>query len=894
MRTVTACFSLPLVAALGLGASSQSAAEGAWLPFGLPWDDASKGPTDVSSLLEQPAGKSGPVTARDGHFFVGERRIRFWGVNMCFGACFPEEDVAPRVAARLAKFGVNCVRFHHMDMNPFPSGIFVDSKLEELSPAALARFDRLFAELKKQGIYANLNLHVSRFWSRAHAWPGTKELEDFDKMLDIFHPELAAVQKKYARDLLSHRNPHTGLTYADDPAVAMVEITNEDSLFMWSAPRMLPRLPEPYMKLLTEQWNAWLAQRYGDDAKLAAAWNAGASALGRNLLRDPEFATLRTEESKSDAPSGANEGEKKPAAKKESSKKDAPKKDAKKKAPASPVWQLEQHENVAAQAVAGDEAGTVRMTITRVSGTDWHVQFKQEPLALKAAQFYTVSFRARAEAPKSIRVGVTQAHEPWGNLGLSEECALGVDWRSFSFGFSCTEDDKNSRLSFTVGGDTTGLVLGEVALRPGGRTGLGPGESLAAGSVALYPKGFAVVEARAADRFAFLHDTELRYFTGMRDFLRNELGVKAPITGTIAFGGLGTHVQAQLDFVDQHAYWEHPSFPRRPWDQSDWIVNNVPMSASADGGCLPGLAVTRVAGKPYTVTEYNHPAPLDSQAETVPMIASFAAWQDWDGVFLFAYTHANAFAREKYEGFFDIDANPAKMGFMPAGALVFLGERLEPAAGAMLEPLTFDQALAATRKSGLNLVSYLRERKFQWRDLLEKRFALLVEGASNSARTSPAGARITWEPDRDGRYLVDGASAKIACGKLGAAPIAFDGVRIEVRVPASASLMLVARDKATIADAHELLLVACGRCENTDMSWNAPRNSVGAKWGKAPVRIEAVEARVRLRTPAANVRVRRLDDRGQPAGEIPWKAADGAVEFTLGGADASLWYVIEK
>jgi hypothetical protein len=892
MRTVAVLASLVLSAAIVAGAPAPSAADGAFLPFVLPWDDASKGPADVSFLLDAPAGKAGAVTARDGHFFTGDRRIRFWGVNMCFSACFPEESVAPLVAARLAKFGVNCVRYHHMDMNPFPNGIFVDAKLEELSPEALARFDRLFAEMKKCGIYANLNLHVSRFWSRAHAWPGANELEDFDKMLDLFHPELIAAQKKYARDLLLHRNPHTGLTYAEDPAVAMVEITNEDSLFMWSAPRMLPKLPEPYAKILAGEWNVWLVSRYGDDAKLRSAWSTGAAALGKNLLKDPGFASLRVEEKKkSDAPSDT-----KGAGKKNAAKKDTPKKAVaeEKKAPRSPVWQLEQHENAAMEAAAGDEPGAVRITIARVSGTNWHLQFKQEDLALKAAQFYTVSFRARAEAPKSIGVGVTQAHEPWGNVGLSEECALASEWRAFSFGFTCTENDKSCRLSFTVGGDTTGLVLADVALQPGGRTGLGDGESLAKSSVALYPTAFAVVESRASDRLAFLHDIELRYFTGMRDFLKNELGVKAPIAGTIAFGGLGTRVQAQLDFVDQHAYWQHPSFPRRPWDPSDWNINNVAMSASADGGCLPGLAVTRVAGKPYTVTEYNHPAPMDSQAETVPMIASFAAWQDWDGVFLFAYTHANAFAREKYEGFFDIDANPAKMGFMGAGALLFLGERLEPAAAAMFEPLTFDQALVATRKSGLNLLPFLRDRKFQWRDLLEKRFALLMEGASVSAQNATSAARIAWQPDKDGRYLVDGPSAKVACGKLGGAPLEFDGVRIEVRSPSSVSLLLVARDRATIADARELLLVACGRCENTGMTWNAKRTSVGARWGKAPVRIEAVEAKVVLRTSSSNVRIQRLDGRGQPAGEIPWKAANGAIEFTLGGANGSLWYVIEK
>ena len=35
----------------------------------------------------------------------------------------------------------------------------------------------------------------------------------------------------WTRQLLTHRNAYTGLTYAEDPVVAFIEIANEDSLF---------------------------------------------------------------------------------------------------------------------------------------------------------------------------------------------------------------------------------------------------------------------------------------------------------------------------------------------------------------------------------------------------------------------------------------------------------------------------------------------------------------------------------------------------------------------------------------------------------------------------------------------------------------------------------------
>ena len=70
-------------------------------PFVLPWDDASPGVTDLSGSLRRPAGKFGPVRAEaDGHFDVGDKRIRFFGVNLCFAGDFPRHQDADRIAAR--------------------------------------------------------------------------------------------------------------------------------------------------------------------------------------------------------------------------------------------------------------------------------------------------------------------------------------------------------------------------------------------------------------------------------------------------------------------------------------------------------------------------------------------------------------------------------------------------------------------------------------------------------------------------------------------------------------------------------------------------------------------------------------------------------------------------
>ncbi|RLF17116.1 MAG: hypothetical protein DRJ66_01560, partial [Thermoprotei archaeon] len=133
--------------------------------FYLPWDDFSPSPTNISVWIEKPTGKYGHVyVGPDGHLYVGNKRIRFLGVNLCFGACFPRKEDAEKIAARMAKFGINIVRFHHMDHSRFPNGILARGYKDtrHLDPEALDRLDYFIAKLKENGIYVDLNLLVSR------------------------------------------------------------------------------------------------------------------------------------------------------------------------------------------------------------------------------------------------------------------------------------------------------------------------------------------------------------------------------------------------------------------------------------------------------------------------------------------------------------------------------------------------------------------------------------------------------------------------------------------------------------------------------------------------------------------------------------------------------------
>ena len=54
---------------------------------------------------------------------------------------------------------------------------------------------------------------------------------DQSKYVTLFNQKIIELQKDFSEKIIGHVNPYTGLTYADDPAMANLELTNENSLF---------------------------------------------------------------------------------------------------------------------------------------------------------------------------------------------------------------------------------------------------------------------------------------------------------------------------------------------------------------------------------------------------------------------------------------------------------------------------------------------------------------------------------------------------------------------------------------------------------------------------------------------------------------------------------------
>lgn len=205
-----------------------------WAPYGHALDIAPGGVFDFSSLLHEPAGRYGAIrTTPRGHFeFEGRpgTRVRLWGVNLCFSAQYLEKAEADLLAERLARSGYNTVRFHHFDGELIRGG----KRSWELNAQSLDKLDYLFAALKQRGIYLNIDLFTSRSFSEDElrrfsplTGPGRR---NFTALLPISEAAYDS-WARFATALLSHRNPYTGLTWAEDPALIGICPVNENPLF---------------------------------------------------------------------------------------------------------------------------------------------------------------------------------------------------------------------------------------------------------------------------------------------------------------------------------------------------------------------------------------------------------------------------------------------------------------------------------------------------------------------------------------------------------------------------------------------------------------------------------------------------------------------------------------
>ena len=361
--------------------------------------------------------------------------------------------------------------------------------------------------------------------------------------------------------------------------------------------------------------------------------------------------------------------------------------------------------------------------------------------------------------------------------------------------------------------------------------------------------------------------------------------------------------ESRLDYIDIHAYWQHPRFPGKPWDAGNWRIPNTPMTAALGGDTLNRLAMHRVAGKPFTVSEYNHPAPSDYRAECMPMLASFAALQDWGGIFQFCYgARPDDWGAAALQSYFRMVTDPAKVAFFPVAANLFRrGDvamaRREARLRIGRERVT---ALAAEygndvvgiwSKTGVARTAPTRHRvAIEWTegDELSADSVAVPEERSVSSDTD----QINWMNPEDGEkmYWVETPKTQVVLGEIADSGLSLGG-DIEVEVGETetgwAAFALTSMDDLPLPESNRMLLVIMSKVENQGMGWDEGRNTVGREWGNGPTIAEGVPARLTFGS-RDDLVIYALDGTGKRAQKV--EAREGS--FGLGPEYRTCWYEV--
>lgn len=242
-----------------------------WLPLDFRNKVVPGSPLDFSFLKnDAPAGKYGHVVkASDGTLTFEKapgKRLKLFGVNLCFSANYPAKETADALAENLVRAGYNSVRFHHAD------DLMLNRKSPDsttLDPVNMDRLDYLFHALKKRGFYITIDFYSSRMIRKGDRIPGMERgAGNTFKALIPISPELMENWKKYVRAWMTHRNPYTGMTWAEDPALWCVNLVNEDLLSgYWSKSPAAVKLYQKTFESWKTEHRAPNAKMHNDDMK---------------------------------------------------------------------------------------------------------------------------------------------------------------------------------------------------------------------------------------------------------------------------------------------------------------------------------------------------------------------------------------------------------------------------------------------------------------------------------------------------------------------------------------------------------------------------------------------------------------------------------------------------
>jgi len=185
-----------------------------------------------------------PITIKNRHFVKNDsgERIRFFGTTIGWDFLKAPDSIMKKAVRYMKSLGINCVRIH-------PVGIW-NHKFIKFNEEYLEKLDYLVKNLRENGIYYSFYSPIYCIYDKQYDLPLT-----LFKGKALLDEELIEETEKFWESLLTHKNKYTGIRYLDDPALAFLIMTNENSISkLWYQDGGIEIL-KPYWKNYLEQKN---------------------------------------------------------------------------------------------------------------------------------------------------------------------------------------------------------------------------------------------------------------------------------------------------------------------------------------------------------------------------------------------------------------------------------------------------------------------------------------------------------------------------------------------------------------------------------------------------------------------------------------------------------------
>lgn len=858
---------------------SQGQDRSKWFEFYLPWNDSSKTVTDMSAYLDAPAGKHGFLQVTpDGHlkFENSDENTRFVGVVNVALANFPTKEQAKILAARMAKFGINLVRIHLMDVDG-NSGLFLNSSQNtlQISSARLDLMDYFIKCLKDKGIYFNFCIQSGRIYKTGDGID-SPVINDQSKYVTLFNQKIIDLQKDFSQKIIGHVNPYTGLTYADDPAMATLELTNENSLFNgwlgWQGDYIFGDVPSGigafYSNELDIMFNKWLSKKYDNDNELVEAWKGGESGTASELIKNGSF-----EQSLTSWSTWINTAE---------------------------VQGTLTIDNT----IAKDGTKSLKAAVTKTGDYGWYFQIKTNNFSVKKDASYKLSFYVRGNVEKELYMDIME-NDTWKYIS-GPAFTTTTGWERYEIYFTSSFQSNKAIVQFNFGKQTGTFWLDSVSITETFGTGLEAEESLAAKNIKRTKKSEIgkYTKQRVGDNTEFYFELEKNYTKELSGFLKNDLGVKCPVTFTNNYFGLASiYSQSTADYIDFHQYWDHPNFPNG-WSEINFTMNNKSILLNPEGSTINKMQLTRVKNKPHVLSEYNHPYPYIFQSETPSLLYGYGSFFDLDGIMWHAYyDYMNRYSQRYQDMFFDVAMNPVIMT-QQLLALPYRMKTLQKAKtyveGNYKTSDVFNNSKIYQTNEEINV-----EKSSKGTSLLQHGFEhanFASDSTFISGTLANPGNVITSETDElkwdgnQGVFTVNSPYWQGATGYLGGKNIELKDISISnVNTTDNlnfAAIHMISLDSLPIRLSRRMILLTSARLENQGLKWNSTQTSLISAGGTKAL-CEPVSASVQFKMASPDsFMVFKLNETGMRADSLIIEQIEGTTKFQL--SKNTLWYEISN